>query len=81
MAYVYRIVGERCRRRRKGRSGESCSLVELDPLPFTVKYPKAHIVIGRFDPGFAIDEEATGEPSLFAVLTTARNTLNPITHC
>ena len=55
--------------------------MELDPRSFAVKYPKAHIVIGHFDPGFAIDEEATGEPSLFAVLTTARNTLNPVTLC
>jgi hypothetical protein len=53
----------------------------LDPFTFAEKYPKAHIVVGHFDPSFATDEEATGEPTLLTVLMTAQNTLGLIGEC
>jgi hypothetical protein len=53
----------------------------LAPHQFARKYPKPHVVVGHFDPKFVIDEEATGEPSLFTVLLTAKNTLDLVGEC
>ena len=53
----------------------------IDPFTFAGKYPKAHIVLGRFDPRFASDEEASGEPTLLTVLMMAQNTLGLVGEC
>jgi hypothetical protein len=53
----------------------------LDPFTFANKYPKAHVVVGRFDPRFASDEEASGEPTLLTVLMVAQNTLGLVGEC
>ena len=53
----------------------------LDPFTFAEKYPRAHLVLGHFDPRFAIDEEATGAPTLLTVLMTAQNTLGLVGEC
>lgn len=53
----------------------------LDPFTFVQKYPRAHLVLGHFDPRFAIDEEASGAPTLLTVLMTAQNTLGLVGEC
>jgi hypothetical protein len=53
----------------------------LDPFTFAEKYPRAHLVLGYFDPRFAIDEEASGAPTLLTVLMTAQNTLGLVGEC
>ena len=53
----------------------------IDPFTFAGKYPKAHIILGHFDPRFARDEEASGEPTLLTVLMMAQNTLGLVGEC
>jgi hypothetical protein len=53
----------------------------IDPFTFARKYPKAHVILGRFDPRFASDEEASGEPTLLTVLMMAQNTLGLVGEC
>lgn len=53
----------------------------LDPRTFAEKHPKAHVVVGHDEPDEQIDEEETGEPGYFTVLSTAQNTLGLIGEC
>lgn len=53
----------------------------LDPRTFARKHPRAHVIVGYLDQNFAVDEEASGEPTLFTVLMTAQNTLDLIGEC
>jgi hypothetical protein len=53
----------------------------LDPFTFAEKYPRANLILGHFDPRFAIDEEATGAPTLLTVLMTAQSTLGLVGEC
>src|SRR5688500_18910156 len=42
---------------------------------FTEKYPNPFVVIAHFDPREQIDEEGTGQPSYFSVLSAAQTAL------
>ena len=53
----------------------------LGAAAFAEKHPRAHVIVGHLDRNFAVDEEATGEPTLFTVLMTAQNTLDLIGEC
>ena len=48
----------------------------LSPWQFAERHPKAHTIIGRYDPVEQIDEEGTGSPSYFRVLASAENGLS-----
>ena len=47
----------------------------LDVITFATKYPNPFVVIAHFDPREQIDEEGTGQPSYFAVLSGAQTSL------
>ena len=53
----------------------------LTPWDFAEKHPKPHVIFGRYDPLQQIDEEATGQPSYFAVLGTVENALSLVGDC
>jgi hypothetical protein len=48
----------------------------LSPWQFAERHPKAHTIIGHYNPCEQIDEEGTGRPSYFSVVSTAQNGLS-----
>lgn len=48
----------------------------LSPWQFAAKYPRAHVVIGHYSPFEQIDEEGTGRPGYFSVLSSAQKALS-----
>jgi hypothetical protein len=53
----------------------------LSPWDFAAKHPKPHVIVGHYNPLQQIDEEATGQPSYFAVLGTVQNALSLVGDC
>jgi hypothetical protein len=53
----------------------------LSPWQFAERHPKAHTIIGHYNPFEQIDEEGTGRPSYFSVFSSVQNDLSLVGDC